>query len=104
MQFFHSPRRHAAILFLTTSLTFGTAWAGSHDENLPNFQKVDDHLYRGGQPTDLGFKDLAQRGIKTVIDLREVGEHSQANEQKVVTGLGMKYVSIPMHGLSTPKD
>jgi protein tyrosine phosphatase (PTP) superfamily phosphohydrolase (DUF442 family) len=103
MQFLHTPGRTAAI-FCFATLTFGTAWAGSQDENLPNFQKVDDHVYRGGQPTDDGFKELAKRGIKTVIDLRKIGEHSQENEQKVVTGLGMRYVSIPMHGLSTPKD
>lgn len=97
-------RRRAAIFCFTTSLTLASAWASSHNENLPNFQKVDDHVYRGGQPTASGFKDLAQLGIKTVVDLRDIGEHSQADEQKVVTDLGMRYVSIPMHGLSTPKQ
>ncbi len=61
-------------------------------------------MYRGAQPTSIGFKDLAERGIKTVVDLRENGEHSQADEQKAVTDLGMRYVSIPMQGMSTPKD
>jgi tyrosine-protein phosphatase SIW14 len=72
--------------------------------SLANFQKVDDHVYRGAQPTDAGFNDLAKMGIKVVLDLRDVGEHSQADEQAVVNGLGMKYVSIPMAGLSAPKD
>jgi len=97
-------RRNAAIFSVLTSLTLASAWAKSQNDNLPNFQKVDDHVYRGAQPTDSGFKDLAQLGIKTVVDLRDIGEHSQADEQKVVTELGMRYVSIPMHGLSTPKD
>jgi uncharacterized protein (TIGR01244 family) len=79
-----------------------SAWAGS--QNISNFQKVNDRLYRGAQPTDRGFQDLAQLGIKTVIDLRDTGEHSQADEQKIVTSLGMRYVSIPMHGLSTPES
>jgi tyrosine-protein phosphatase SIW14 len=65
---------------------------------------VDDHLYRGAQPTNSGFQDLAKLGIKTVVDLRDIGEHSQADEQKLVTDLGMRYISIPMHGMSTPKD
>jgi protein tyrosine phosphatase (PTP) superfamily phosphohydrolase (DUF442 family) len=65
---------------------------------------VNDHIYRGGQPTDDGFRELARLGIKTVIDLRQIGEHSQADEQKIVTGLGMHYISIPMMGMSTPKD
>jgi uncharacterized protein (TIGR01244 family) len=95
-------RRRAAFLSVATSLTVASALAGS--QNIPNFQKVNDRLYRGAQPTDQGFQDLAQLGIKTVIDLRDIGEHSQADEQKIVTSLGMRYVSIPMHGLSTPES
>lgn len=91
-------------LVLAASLTLTSAWASSSNKDLPNFQKVDDHVYRGAQPTNSGFKNLAERGIKTVVDLRDVGEHSQAGEQKTVTGLGMRYVSIPMQGMSTPKD
>jgi len=105
MHYHHSNfRRRAAIFCLTTSLTVASAWASSQNENLPNFQKVNDHIYRGGQPSDSGFQDLAKLGIKTVVDLRDIGEHSQANEQKVVTGLGMHYVNVPMHGMSKPKD
>jgi tyrosine-protein phosphatase SIW14 len=104
MQHYSSLRRRAAIFGFTASLTLASAWAHSQNDNLPNFQKVDDHVYRGAQPTDSGFKELAQLGIKTIVDLRDVGEHSQADEEKIVTGLGMRYVSIPMHGLSTPKD
>lgn len=97
-------RRRAALLSIVASLSLPSAWAESHNENLPNFQKVNDHVYRGAQPTDDGFRELAQLGIKTVIDLRQIGEHSQTDEQKLVTSLGMRYVSIPMAGMSTPKD
>jgi tyrosine-protein phosphatase SIW14 len=97
-----SLRRRAAMVSVIASFTLASAWAGSED--LPNFRKVDDHVYRGGQPSASGFSNLAKLGIKTVVDLREIGEHSQAEEEKIVTDLGMKYVSIPMHGLSTPKD
>ena len=104
MKYHPYPRRRAAIFCLTASLALASAWAGSQNENLPNFQKVDDHVYRGGQPSDMGFQNLAHLGVKTVIDLRDIGEHSQAAEQKVVTDLGMRYVNIPMHGMSKPKD
>ena len=96
--------RRGTTLFLAASLTLSFAGASSQSEDLPNFQKVDDHVYRGAQPTNNGFKDLAERGIKMVVDLRDIGEHSQADEQKAVTDLGMQYVSIPMQGMSTPKD
>ena len=95
-------RRLAAIFSFIASVTLTCAWAGSQNENLPNFQKVDDHVFRGAQPAQSGFSDLAQLGIKTVIDLRDIGEHSQADEQKTVTDLGMRYVSIPMKGMSAP--
>ena len=85
---------------LIATLTVSSAFAGS----IPNFQKVDEHVYRGGQCNEDGFKDLAKLGVKTVIDLRAIGEHSQADEERVVKGLGMRYVSIPMKGLSAPKD
>jgi protein tyrosine/serine phosphatase len=98
----HYLLRRAAIFFIA-SLTVMSAWGDSHDKNLPNFQKVDDRVYRGGQPSDSGFQELAKLGIKIVVDLRDIGEHSQAAEQKIVSVLGMRYVSIPMQGISTPK-
>jgi tyrosine-protein phosphatase SIW14 len=96
--------QRGVFLSFAASLTLGSVCASPQNENLPNFEKVDDHVYRGAQPTNSGFKDLAERGIKTVVDLRDIGEHSQAREQKTVTDLGMRYVSIPMQGMSTPKD
>jgi tyrosine-protein phosphatase SIW14 len=69
---------------------------------VPNFWKVNDHVYRGAQPTDAGFQFLARLGIRTIVDLRLLGEHSQAAEQKIVEAAGMRYVSLPMAGMSTP--
>jgi len=69
-----------------------------------NFQKVDDGVYRGAQPTDEGFAGLAKLGIRTVVDLREIGEHSQAGEQRAVEAAGMRYISVPMKGMSRPTD
>jgi tyrosine-protein phosphatase SIW14 len=70
---------------------------------LPNFHRVDDHVYRGAQPTPEGLRSLANLGIRTVIDLRG-SEHSEAAEKKIVEADGMRYVSIPMRGMSTPTD
>jgi tyrosine-protein phosphatase SIW14 len=96
--------RRAGVLCVAATFTLVSAYADSENHSLPNFHKVDDKVYRGAQPSDEGFRDLAARGIKTVIDLRQIGEHSQADEQKIVTDLGMHYVSIPMKGLSEPKE
>jgi tyrosine-protein phosphatase SIW14 len=77
--------------------------AGSQPDGVPNFQKVDDHVYRGAQPTDQGFKSLAKLGIKTVVDLRESGDRSIA-EEKIVRAAGMEYVAVPMNGMEAPSN
>jgi len=76
------------------------AFAGSAP-GIKNFDQVDTHVYRGGQPTDEGFRYLAKIGVKTIIDLRENDPRSIA-EQRTVTGAGMKYVNVPMTGLTPP--
>jgi tyrosine-protein phosphatase SIW14 len=96
--------RRFAIAGVASSVSLMSAFAASENPNLPNFHKVDDHVYRGAQPSDAGFQELSKLGIRTVIDLREIGEHPQAHEEAVVTGLGMRYLSIPMKGMSTPND
>jgi tyrosine-protein phosphatase SIW14 len=72
-------------------------------EGIGNFYQVDEHVYRGAQPTPEGFKYLAKLGVKTVLDLRESGGRS-AEEAQLVTALGMHYVNIPMTGLTAPTD
>jgi len=72
---------------------------------LPHFFPVNDHIYRGAQPTGAGWANLAKLGVKTVIDLRregEDGEHSIAAEAKAVEAAGMHYVNIPMNGIVAP--
>ena len=79
------------------------AFAGSSVPGIENFYQVDQHVYRGAQPTDKGFKYLAKIGVETVIDLREADERSRA-EESVVRATGMKYVNVPMTGLTPPTE
>lgn len=95
-----SSRTFFTGLLIACSLPFSLAFAGSE---LPNFHEVNDHVYRGAQPTPEGFRNLAKLGIKTVIDLRGP-EHSEAGEKRIVEAAGMRYVSIPMRGMATPSD
>jgi len=66
-----------------------------------NFRQVNEHVYRGAQPTVQGFGNLAKLGVATVLDLREPGQRS-ADEKRIVQAAGMRYVSIPLKGLSAP--
>ena len=78
------------------------AFAGSSlAPGIKNFHQLNEHVYRGAQPTDEGLQYLAKIGVKTVIDLREADERAQA-EESVVTAAGMKYVNVPMTGLTPP--
>ena len=85
----------APALFLTAS-AFAQQPAG-----VGNFHIVNDRLYRGAQPTDEGFANLAKMGVKTILDVREYDSRSLA-EKKVVEAAGMRYVNIPMHGMTSP--
>ena len=93
---FASHRPIALLLFCLP------VFAGSAP-GIKNFDQVDSHVYRGGQPTDEGFQYLAKRGVKTIIDLREADDRSKA-EERVVTGAGMQYVNVPMTGLTPPTE
>ena len=60
---------------------------------IKNFGQMDERFYRGGQPKEKDYKDLALIGIRTVIDLREDPEEY---EKSMVEQLGMRYINIPM--------
>ena len=66
-----------------------------------NFGKVDNTVYRGGEPSPVGIEELGAMGIKTVIDLREPS-HATALEREAVEKLKIKYVNVPMRELSAP--
>lgn len=66
---------------------------------IKNFGCVDQRLYRGAQPKDKDYADLAAMGIKTVIDLQKDGE---SREQALVEAQGMKFYRIGMSDKSQP--
>jgi tyrosine-protein phosphatase SIW14 len=75
--------------------------ASAQIAGVENFHQVNDHIYRGAQPTDAGFQSLAKLGVKTVIDLRETDSRSVI-EKKAVEGDGMRYINIPLQGMAAP--
>ena len=68
-----------------------------------NFDQVNEHVYRGAQPTEEGFKYLAKIGVKTILDLRE-NDSRTASEKRMVSDAGMQYVNVPMTGLTPPTE
>lgn len=74
------------------SSTFPAHWARSVQmEGVPNFCKVSGNLYRSGQPTAVGLRNLEDMGIKTVINLRS----SHSDRDKIAsTGLGCENIHM----------
>jgi tyrosine-protein phosphatase SIW14 len=98
------PMLRRAAIFVAAALPWAASLAAQDSGRVPNLQVVNEHILRGGQPNDDGFKSLAQRGVKTVIDLRWVDEHSIPHEKQIVEANGMRFVSVPMKGFSAPKE
>ena len=61
---------------------------------------MDERFYRGAQPKEADYKDLAALGVTTVIDLQA---EPKAYEKANVEALGMRYVNIPMSDREYPK-
>jgi protein tyrosine/serine phosphatase len=95
-------RSYVSILFavfvfiLTSSINAFAQQAGS---NIKNFGQMDDRFYRGAQPKEEDYKQLAALGIKTIIDLRE---DPTAYEKREAEALGMHYVNLPMSDKDYP--
>src|SRR5262245_16854626 len=66
------------------------------DVPIARFQQVDEHLYRGAQPTELGLTRLHALGIRTILNIRDDGDATVENERRIVESLGMRFVHIPI--------
>src|SRR5687767_13644681 len=99
-------RNYPSALFAAISLVFALSVTSVAQEsqttkvNIKNFGQMDDRFFRGGQPKEDQYKELAALGINTVIDLREDPEEY---EQPAVEALGMRYINIPMIAKKYPE-
>jgi tyrosine-protein phosphatase SIW14 len=89
------------------SLIAGTqvSWCQTDKElrGLPNFGRVTENLYRGGQPTSDGFNSLHAIGVGIDVNLRE-NRGEVATEKRQVESLGIKYVEIPWSASHEPSS
>ena len=71
-------------------------------KKLPNFVEVNPKLYRGGQPASGGLQQLADRGIKTIVNLRGEGEgvNKEAEEARA---LGLRFFHVPFARSGRPR-
>jgi protein tyrosine/serine phosphatase len=91
-----------ALILTFSAISFAKVHEGSFPNvHIKNFGQMDERFYRGAQPKEADYKDLAALGIKTVIDLRE---DSESYEKREAEALGMRYVNIPMDDKEYPKS
>ncbi len=67
--------------------------------DVKNFGKVDNRMYRGGQPEAGEYDELAAFGIKTIIDLRE---DAKDNARALSKKAGMSYINIRLNSKRPP--
>ncbi len=82
---------------------FARAQNTVQDTDLPNFAEVNAKLFRGGQPTENGVKELARRGVKTIIDLRGADENSK-KEELWARNAGIKFVAVNLSNWFKPNS
>lgn len=76
-----------------------TSKSGGSEIGVNNFGKVTDYYYRGAQPKEDEYGQLAARGIKTIIDLRD---DPTTYAKSVAENAGLKYVNLPLSDKSYP--
>jgi protein tyrosine/serine phosphatase len=67
------------------------------------FSKVTPWIYRGGQPDEQQFQELAKLGVTTVVSLRS-GRFRAQLERQVVERSGMSFVHFPFTYFKFPDE
>ena len=66
-------------------------------KDIYNYQFLDEKLSSSGMPTAEQMKEVAEAGVRVVINLALVtSQGALPEEDKVVESLGMKYIHIPV--------
>ena len=102
------PRSRYSVLLaiITFILAAGSALAQTPENTnltnvtIKNFGQMDERFFRGAQPKQDDYKQLAALGISTIIDLTD---HPTDYEKSSAEALGMRYVNIPMSDSKYPE-
>ncbi|HEX3252317.1 MAG TPA: tyrosine-protein phosphatase [Pyrinomonadaceae bacterium] len=105
-----TSRSYLSVLFAVISLVLASSITAFSQESskadiskvsIKNFGQMDDRFFRGGQPKQDEYPELAALGIRTVIDLQD---NPTSYEKQNVEALGMKYINIPMSDSRYPES
>jgi protein tyrosine phosphatase (PTP) superfamily phosphohydrolase (DUF442 family) len=71
-------------------------------EGIRKFAVVDEDVWRGAAPGRQGYASLAERGVRTIVDLR--AEDDLHVDEDHVASLGLRYVHIPIRDGQAPSS
>ena len=97
------------IVFALLFIAAGTGFCGDQSTKdslsigLPNETQLEEGLINGGAPNEEILKMAAQKGFKTVIDVRTPAEGT-AEEKVVAEKYGLRYINIPVQGYIAPEQ
>lgn len=77
------------VLLLVLPLTGAGCITMKYTHGVPNLAQVDEGVWRGGQPTDVGWKYLKSLGVTNVVKLN-LGKDDEAE------AVGLKVTSVPI--------
>lgn len=75
----------------------------SQNKHLPNFHRISENLYRGGQPTAEGIRQLAELGIKTIVCFRNAREKI-LREKEIAEASGLRFINLHLSNWFSAKD
>lgn len=93
----------AGLTALVLLATPGFTQDDSLAKGVPNFHKVNEKLYRGGQPKRGDLQRLRQLGIKTIVNLRD-GDRRADEEGADALRAGLRSFNIPIGRWGRPQD
>lgn len=99
----HFVRLSALTVLLVSLTSAAVAQSETRYAELPNFQMVNERLYRGAQPQSGGFRRLAELGIRTVVNLRGADGRARTDEARAHAA-GLRFFNVPMAGHARPTD
>ncbi|MGH9845872.1 MAG: fused DSP-PTPase phosphatase/NAD kinase-like protein [Blastocatellia bacterium] len=98
----------AFVIFFACALAFATHAVASQQRmaddadaiEIENFGKVNDHFYRGAQPKERHYRQLAALGVKTIVDLRaDALPQARAEAERA----GLRYLNLPLQEKRCPR-
>jgi protein tyrosine phosphatase (PTP) superfamily phosphohydrolase (DUF442 family) len=74
-------------------------------EGIRNLRRADDRVWLGAQPDEAAYRELARRGVTSVVDLRTgANDDDREDDPELLKELGMDYTSLPIPDGHTPSQ